>query len=417
MATISIRNPVQKNPKSAFAEHLSTPFLKDNLPHIGQEKWKKIHPEVFLKKLDAGIAMGNHFSHWNLSGTSAKVAWRSWADWESEDKKFADKILKTQESLHYQYGANERENDFIGDYATFRTDKEHIFVLRIPTNVKIPEPVHLESLPENAPAGLHFFRTIIFLEEGSQADVIMGKKSHPLEMGNRQIYLEDNSSLHLYSWANNPEGNATLILSDKIYVGNNSRMTILQMNNKNRLATHFSDIRLEKRATLDYFSANYTTEGMQNTEINVFHQQSYSESSIIQNSIAADNGHSVFRGNIIIPSGTIKCTGEQQNKNLIIGKNALAEAIPQLEITTDDVEASHGSATGELDEEQLFYLLSRGISEEDARALLTVSFLESILERSVATLSSADSKESIYRKIWEETGTILNITREYPDEE
>ncbi|GEM_PF-3102792 len=422
MATISIRKPIQNESESAFAKHLSTPFLKKTIPNTSHEKWKKIHPEVFWKKLDAGIALGNHFSHWNLQNPSPDAVWKSWLEWENEDKTFADKILKSQESLHYQFGANERENDFLGDYAASRTEKEHIFVLRIPANVKITEPLILESFSEDAPAGLHFFRTILFLEEGSQADIVMGKQSLPLEMGFRQIYLEDNTSLHLYSWinnivTNNPGGDSTVLLSDKIYVGNNSRMTILQMNNKNKLASHFSDIWLEKRATLDYFSANYTSEGLQNTEINVFHHQSYSESSIVQNSIAADNGHSVFRGNIIIPSGTIKCTGEQQNKNLIIGKNALAEAIPQLEISTDDVEANHGSATGELDEEQLFYLLSRGIPEEDARALLTVSFLESVLERSVATLSSPRNKESIYQRIWEAVSDSLHITREVLDEE
>ena len=70
----------------------------------------------------------------------------------------------------------------------------------------------------------------------------------------------------------------------------------------------------------------------------------------------------------------------QQHRALLLGKNACAQAVPQLEIYADDVKCAHGSAIGFLDQEQMFYLQSRGLDEEQARTLLTTAFLNEILD-------------------------------------
>ena len=67
---------------------------------------------------------------------------------------------------------------------------------------------------------------------------------------------------------------------------------------------------------------------------------------------------------------------EQQNQNLLLSRDAEVDTKPQLEIYADDVKCSHGATVGQIDENAVFYLRSRGIEEEQARALLTYAFAE-----------------------------------------
>ena len=69
------------------------------------------------------------------------------------------------------------------------------------------------------------------------------------------------------------------------------------------------------------------------------------------------------------------------NKNILMSDEASMNAKPQLEIFADDVKCSHGATTGQLDKEALFYLRSRGIGEEAARAFLTIAFADDVLNR------------------------------------
>lgn len=94
-----------------------------------------------------------------------------------------------------------------------------------------------------------------------------------------------------------------------------------------------------------------------------------------------DNSRSVFRGRIIVAQDAQLTNADQQNNNLLLSANAEADTKPQLEIYADDVKCSHGATVGQLDSNSLFYLKSRGISSEQARALLTFAFANEVLDR------------------------------------
>jgi Fe-S cluster assembly protein SufD len=79
--------------------------------------------------------------------------------------------------------------------------------------------------------------------------------------------------------------------------------------------------------------------------------------------------------------GAQKTDAVQSNKNLVLSRDALVDSVPQLEILNDDVKCKHGSTTGQLDPLALFYLRSRGIGEEAARALLTYAFASDVVQR------------------------------------
>lgn len=92
-------------------------------------------------------------------------------------------------------------------------------------------------------------------------------------------------------------------------------------------------------------------------------------------------GHGVFNGRIIVHPGAQRIDADQSNKNLLLSKTAGVDTRPRLEIYADDVKATHGASVGRLDDDQLFYLRSRGIPEAEARRVLTFAFIAQIVER------------------------------------
>lgn len=97
--------------------------------------------------------------------------------------------------------------------------------------------------------------------------------------------------------------------------------------------------------------------------------------------IAGDRGRGVFNGRIVVHPGGPKSESQQSSRTLLLSKQAEIDARPQLEILTDDVKCTHGATTGQLDPNMLFYLLSRGLDPQAARALLIHAFLDDVLTR------------------------------------
>src|SRR5690606_11450915 len=87
----------------------------------------------------------------------------------------------------------------------------------------------------------------------------------------------------------------------------------------------------------------------------------------------------VFNGSIMVQAGAQKTYSNLVNRNLLLSKEALVNTKPLLEIFANDVKCSHGATIGRLDENQVFYLRSRGISEKLARALVTYAFASEVL--------------------------------------
>ncbi len=96
--------------------------------------------------------------------------------------------------------------------------------------------------------------------------------------------------------------------------------------------------------------------------------------------IAGPKSRGVFNGKVIVHKHAQKISAQQRSDNLLLDKTAEIDTKPELEIYADDVKCSHGATVGELDEQHLFYLQSRGINELAARALLTFAFANSSLD-------------------------------------
>lgn len=107
------------------------------------------------------------------------------------------------------------------------------------------------------------------------------------------------------------------------------------------------------------------------------------------------HARAVFDGRVRIGKSAVKASSEQLNKNLLLTTTAEADSKPQLEIATDDVKATHGSAVGQMAESELFYLESRGIAPERAREMLVRGFVDELVEN----IGSRPMKETVIKVI------------------
>ena len=96
--------------------------------------------------------------------------------------------------------------------------------------------------------------------------------------------------------------------------------------------------------------------------------------------ILSDTSAGVFNGRVIVNEGAQKTNAQQTTRNLLLNDKATAHSNPQLEIYADDVKCTHGSTTGQLDENAIFYLRSRGVDVRTAQLLLISGFAKEVME-------------------------------------
>ena len=121
------------------------------------------------------------------------------------------------------------------------------------------------------------------------------------------------------------------------------------------------------------------------------HAQAYTTSSELYKGVLGGKSRSVFHGSIIVRPGAIKVNANQVDKNLLLSDKAEADTKPAFWIYCDDVRCGHGAACGQIDDQALFYLRSRGIDEETARNFLTRGFVNEIIDG----IENEDIKEQI----------------------
>lgn len=114
--------------------------------------------------------------------------------------------------------------------------------------------------------------------------------------------------------------------------------------------------------------------------VDMHHKVPHCNSRQLFKGIAGGSSRVDFYGKIIVAQDAQKTEAYQENHNLLLSENAKVDTKPQLEIYADDVKCSHGATIGRLNEEEQFYMRSRGISLEDARVLQMISFIAPVLE-------------------------------------
>ncbi len=114
----------------------------------------------------------------------------------------------------------------------------------------------------------------------------------------------------------------------------------------------------------------------------MIHDGTDGESNELYKGILYDKGKAVFNGKVIVAIDAQRTNAYQTNANVLLSDDASVNSKPELEIYADDVKCSHGSTTGQFDEEALFYLMARGIKKDTAKRLLTEAFLKEVVDHS-----------------------------------
>lgn len=113
----------------------------------------------------------------------------------------------------------------------------------------------------------------------------------------------------------------------------------------------------------------------------VDHKAPHCLSNELYKGVIDDKATGVFNGKVFVRKDSQKINAYQSNANVLLGDNATVNSKPELEILADDVKCSHGSTTGQLDDEAIFYLRARGISEKSAKHLMVGAFIEDVLSK------------------------------------
>jgi Fe-S cluster assembly protein SufD len=145
----------------------------------------------------------------------------------------------------------------------------------------------------------------------------------------------------------------------------------------------------------------YLAEGRQHvdTHMRVEHAAAHCASHELYKGVLDGKARAVFDGLIYVHKGAQKTDAKQSNRNLLLSRDAIANSNPQLEIFADDVKCTHGSTVGQLDDDAIFYLRSRGIGAEAARSLLTYAFASDVVERIKVEPVRRDLEELLFARL------------------
>ena len=263
----------------------------------------------------------------------------------------------------------------------------HGVFLYIPRGVKIKEPLHSLFWYQGNNVGA-FSHNVIWLEEDSEATFVQeyasetGQNINKFHSGILEVHVGRNASLkmvELQSWG---EG-VWNVMHEKVNVQQNGELTWIFGSLGSHLTKSFSSVDLAGPGATAKVSGFYFADADQHLDMDTEqnHLSQNTTSDLLYKGAVTGAARSVWQGNIYVAPGANGTDGYQANRNLILSTKARADSIPGLEILADDVKCTHGATVGKVDPEQIFYLRSRGLNENEAKHLIVEGFFETIMER------------------------------------
>jgi Fe-S cluster assembly protein SufD len=168
----------------------------------------------------------------------------------------------------------------------------------------------------------------------------------------------------------------------QVHLGRDSRFATHSISTGGALVRHDVRARLSGPGADAVLNGLYVVDGTQHvdTHMLVEHLAPNCTSHELYKGVLDGRSRGVFNGRIFVAREAQKTDAVQANRNLLLSRDALVNSNPQLEIFADDVRCTHGSTIGQLDEDALFYLRSRGIGSDAARSLLVYAFAAEIVD-------------------------------------
>ncbi len=257
-----------------------------------------------------------------------------------------------------------------------------IKVARIPkeTSVDVPLEFHFAA-DENTAIFPHI---LVIAEAGSKATIIESYASTARSFTNSaiQIVVEDNANItHYRVQKDAPE--AFNVGTTEVSLGRGSLYDSTNINLGAALSRHDVDLKFTAEGGEAFVDGLYMLNGTQHHDTHsiIDHTVPNCISHQTYKGVLNDTSRGVFNGKVFVRENAHGTDAQQSNKNLLLSDTARVDTKPQLEIFNDDVKCSHGATVGQLEEEELFYLLTRGLPETLAKNLLTYGFAEAIIRK------------------------------------
>ena len=256
--------------------------------------------------------------------------------------------------------------------------------LYVPKNVEIAEPLRANFHLEGQSSVVH---NLVILEQNSKVDFIEQYSNQEdgqeqLNSSVTEVFANPNSKInfyHLNSWAENVN-NFTNIAGTADRDSNISWISGCFGGKLNRIKI---DTNFNGQGSSCKNIGIFLGKGKEHIDFttNVHHNVENTTNNILVDGILKDESSSVYRGLIRIPKEGQKTFSYLENHILKLGSKTLANSIPSLKIDANDVKASHGATVGQIDDEQIFYLMARGLPRHEAEKLIVDGFFEPVIQK------------------------------------
>jgi Fe-S cluster assembly protein SufD len=257
-------------------------------------------------------------------------------------------------------------------------------LLYVPKGLRVERPLH--SLSAMASGGIDLGKTLVILAEGAEATMLSETASSSAEAGlhcgSIELIVEPGAKLryvNLQNWGHE----VWHFAHQKAHVarGGQLQWTIGALGS--RLAKVNQHVAMTEPDAEVQVNGVMFTEGRQHLSYNTHqhHQAAYCKSDLLYKAALQDRSRTVWRGMIKVDRDAQRTDAYQRNDNLMLSRDARADSIPGLEIEADDVRCTHGSTSGRVDEQQVFYAMTRGYTRREAVRMIVAGFFQQVFDR------------------------------------
>lgn len=257
----------------------------------------------------------------------------------------------------------------------------------VKANTAVSKPVVLHYIQDTSKGeAKSFIRNMIRLGKSSSLTVIEKQDTLGDQAGFSNIvtegFVEENAALNLFSLqADN--GKRFHFGQTTIWQARDSRVNSFTLTLDGKLIRNNLQLILDGEGIESHMDGLYILQGdtLADNHTVVDHRKPHANSNELYKGVIDDNAKGVFNGKIYVRPDAQKTNAFQSNRNILLSDKATVNTKPQLEIWADDVKCSHGCTTGQLDEEAMFYLQTRGINKVTARAMMLYAFAGEVLDK------------------------------------
>lgn len=266
--------------------------------------------------------------------------------------------------------------------------KQGVYI-QVESNVELDRPIVLINHSSVGPENLFFnLHNVIVLDKGAKAEIVEyynyngALKSRYFANIVNEIFLAPCAELQHYKMQNEAF-KANHVAYNCVEVEKEATYKAFCLQRGANIGRNETRVLLKDKGAKTTVNAAYMMNGWAtlDTTTDVEHLSEETYSSQLIKGVVGGEARGVFQGKIHIAPHAVKTQGSQLHKALLLSDTAEIDVKPELEIFADDVKCSHGAASGELDEEQLFYMQSRGIDREEAKQILIDAYLDDVISQ------------------------------------